>query len=151
MQQAYYCYARWGAKAKVTDLEKRYPQLLEFILQQQKLNRNLKHDETIAFRGTFSSTRTNSTGSSSISDVLDFTSILKAAQAISSSLELDTLITSLTRIILENSGARKAVLLLPHKEDTTGRIFPPFMQVSADTCKLRAITFIDGEEIQTIL
>ena len=34
MQEAYYCYARWGAKAKTDDLEKRYPDLLRPILQQ---------------------------------------------------------------------------------------------------------------------
>ena len=34
MAQAYYGYARWGAKAKVADLEQRYPQLLAPILQQ---------------------------------------------------------------------------------------------------------------------
>jgi signal transduction histidine kinase len=133
MQEAYYCYARWGAKAKVTDLEKRYPQLLEFLLKQQKLNLNPL--ETIGFGGTFSSTYTNTTGGTNISDVLDFTSALKAAQAISSSLELDTLIASLTRIILENSGAIKAVLLLPDE----------------DIWQVRAITFIDNEEIQTSL
>lgn len=33
MTEAYYCYARWGAKAKVVDLETRYPQLLFTILQ----------------------------------------------------------------------------------------------------------------------
>jgi GAF domain-containing protein len=125
---AYYCYARWGAKAKINHLEKTYPQLLQPILQQQRLN--LKHDETIAFRGTYSSTRTNSTDSTSIYDVIDFTSVLKAAQAISSSLELDTLIASLTRIILENSGAKKSVLLLPQDEDTW---------------QVRAITYIDQE------
>lgn len=32
---AYYAYARWGAKAKIDDLEKRYPQLL-FLRDQQK-------------------------------------------------------------------------------------------------------------------
>ena len=32
IQEAYYCYARWGAKAKVGDLEKHYPQLLKPIL-----------------------------------------------------------------------------------------------------------------------
>ncbi|MBN3869207.1 AAA family ATPase [Nostoc sp. JL33] len=133
MQEAYYCYAHWGAKAKVEDLEKRYPQLLQPILQQRQLNFNPL--ETISFRGTSSSTGTNTTGSTSISDILDFTSLLKAAQAISSSLELDQLIASLTRIILENSGAKKAALILPQE----------------DTWQVRAITFIQHEEIQTIV
>ncbi|MEH1999428.1 MAG: AAA family ATPase [Nostoc sp.] len=133
MQEAYYCYAHWGAKAKVEDLEKRYPQLLQPILQQRQLNFNPL--ETISFRGTSSSTGTNTTGSTSISNLLDFTSLLKAAQAISSSLELDQLIASLTRIILENSGAKKAALILPQE----------------DTWQVRAITFIQHEEIQTIV
>ena len=133
MQEAYYCYARWGAKAKIEDLEKHYPQLLQAILQQQRIN--LNPSETIAFRGTSSSTRTSSTGSTSISDVLDFTSVLKAAQAISSSLELDQLVASLTRIILENSGAKKAALILPQE----------------DTWQVRAITSNSQIDIQTIL
>ncbi|MEH1847321.1 MAG: AAA family ATPase [Nostoc sp.] len=130
--EAYYAYSRWGAKAKITDLEQRYPQLLQVILQQQRLN--LNPQETLAFHG-ISSTCTNTTGSTNISDVLDFTSALKAAQAISSSLELDTLIASLTRIILENSGAKKAVLLLPQE----------------NTWQVRAITLIHHQKIQTIL
>ncbi|MEH1884972.1 AAA family ATPase [Nostoc sp.] len=133
MQQAYYCYAHWGAKAKVEDLEKRYPQLLQPILQQQGIN--LNPSETIAFRRTSSSTPTSSAGSTSISDALDFTSVLKAAQALSSSLELNQLITNLNRIILENSGAKKSALILPQD----------------DTWQVRAITFIEDEEIQTIL
>ncbi|MEH2401180.1 ATP-binding sensor histidine kinase [Nostoc sp.] len=131
--EAYYAYSRWGAKAKITDLEQRYPQLLQVILQQQRLN--LNPQETLGFHETFSSTRTNTTGSTNIYDVLDFTSALKAAQAISSSLELDTLIASLTRIILENSGAKKAVLLLPQE----------------NTWQVRAITLIHHQKIQTIL
>ncbi len=133
MQEAYYCYARWGAKAKIEDLEKRYPQLLQSILQQQRINFNTL--ETISFRGTSSSTRTSTTGSTSISQTLDFTSVLKAAQAISSSLELDQLIASLSQIILENSGAKKAVLILPQD----------------DIWQVRAITFINHDQIQTIL
>ncbi|MEH2329416.1 AAA family ATPase [Nostoc sp.] len=138
MQEAYYCYARWGAKAKIENLEKRYPQLLQSILQQQRINLNPL--ETISFRSTSSSTRTSTTGSTSISDALDFTSVLKAAQAISSTLELDQLIVSLTHIILENSGAKKAVLILPQN----------------DTWQVRAITFINHGansqiDIKTIL
>ncbi|MBG1240299.1 trifunctional serine/threonine-protein kinase/ATP-binding protein/sensor histidine kinase [Nostoc sp. NZL] len=138
MQEAYYCYARWGAKAKTNDLEKRYPQLLQPILEQQRINLNPL--ETISFRGTSSSTRSSSTDSTCISDGLDFTSVLKAAQAISSSLELDQLIASLTRIILENSGAKKSALILPQ----------------GDTWQVRATTFINHGSnsqiaIQTIL
>ncbi|MEH1783933.1 MAG: AAA family ATPase [Nostoc sp.] len=134
IQEAYYCYARWGAKAKIEDLEKRYPQLLQPILQQRQINFNPL--ETIAFSsGTSSSHRASTTTNTSISNALDFTSILKAAQTISSSLELDQLIASLNSIILENSGAKKAVLILPQD----------------DTWQVRAITFINHEKIQTIL
>ncbi|MEH1945933.1 MAG: AAA family ATPase [Nostoc sp.] len=149
MQEAYYCYARWGAKAKIEDLEKRYPQLLQSILQQQRINFNTL--ETISFRSTSSSTRTSTTGSTSISQTLDFTSVLKAAQAISSSLELDQLIASLTHIILENSGAKKAVLILPQDEDTAVRGEPFLKKVSGDNWQVRAITFINNDQIQTIL
>ncbi|MEH1900872.1 MAG: ATP-binding sensor histidine kinase [Nostoc sp.] len=131
--EAYYAYSRWGAKAKITDLEQRYPELLQVILQQQRFNPNPQ--EALGLHGTFSSTPTNTTGSTNISDVLDFTSALKAAQAISSSLELDTLIASLTQIILKNSGAKKAVLLLPQE----------------NTWQVRAITLILHQKIQTIL
>jgi predicted ATPase/signal transduction histidine kinase len=133
IQEAYYCYARWGAKAKVDLLEKSYPQLLQLILQHQLIN--LSTQDTLAFHRTSSSTHTSTTDSTSVSDLLDFTSILKAAQAISSSLELDRLITSLTRIILENSGAKKSVLILPQ----------------GNNWQIRAVTFIHHGEIQTIL
>ncbi|OCQ89788.1 serine/threonine protein kinase [Nostoc sp. MBR 210] len=111
MQEAYYCYARWGAKAKVTDLEKHYPQLLHLILQQQKYDFSFL--ETIASHNVTLSTRTSSSNSTSYSKILDLTSVIKAAQAISSSLEFNELIANLLQIILENSGAKKAILLLP--------------------------------------
>jgi GAF domain-containing protein len=135
LQQAYYCYARWGAKAKTDDLEKRYPKLLKPILQQQEFNFNPL--ETIA---SIARTSTYTTSSTNISDALDLTCILKAAQTISGCIELDALISSLTRIILENSGAKTSVLILPQK----------------DTWQVRAITFIDQQsnsqtDVKTIL
>ncbi|MBW4600320.1 MAG: GAF domain-containing sensor histidine kinase [Calothrix sp. FI2-JRJ7] len=145
MQEAYYCYARWGAKAKVTDLEQRYPQLLEFTLQQQKLNLNLNRLETIATiaRHTVNSTSqtiTSTNGSKSIDDALDFCSFLKAARTISSNIDLDKLLASLTEIILENCGAKKSVLIIPQD----------------NIWLLRAITkvnssFNSADEIETIL
>ncbi|MEH2453392.1 MAG: AAA family ATPase [Nostoc sp.] len=117
MQEAYYCYAKWGAKAKTDDLVKCYPQLLKPILQQQKLSFNSL--ETIAAIASTSTqlTLTSSSASTNISDVLDFASLLKVAQVISQSIQLDELITNLTKIILENAGAKKCVLILPDEDE----------------------------------
>ncbi|VXD22028.1 trifunctional serine/threonine-protein kinase/ATP-binding protein/sensor histidine kinase [Planktothrix paucivesiculata] len=103
--EAYYVYSRWGAKAKVDALEKRYPQLLAPILQQHHTTNFFK--ETMA-RGTFTSTKT----STSNSEVLDLPTLLKASQAISSEIELDKLLTSLLEIVIANAGATKCVLLV---------------------------------------
>ncbi len=164
MLEAYYCYARWGAKAKVTDLEKRYPQLLEFILQQQKINLNINLNplETIAtiarssIPNSVHQTITSTNGSNSMDDTLDFSSFLKAARTISSNIDLDKLIASLTKIILENCGAKKSVLIIPQDEDTAVGIFPQLKQVSGGIWQVRAITFVNSrfnstDEIETIL
>ncbi len=115
MQEAYYCYARWGAKAKTSDLEKRYAQLLKPNRSQRQVNQNaaetitnVTHDSTPIEN--YLTTSINS--STSISDLIDLNSIIKAAQVISSYIELDQLILHLNKIILENSGAKKAILML---------------------------------------
>ncbi|WP_427161802.1 ATP-binding sensor histidine kinase [Aliinostoc sp. HNIBRCY26] len=129
MQEAYYCYARWGAKAKVADLEKHYPQLLKPIIEQKEINLN-PWETIISLTLPRKSVSTQSdTTSTSISDALDLTSVLKAAQTISSNIELDALITNLTQIILQNSGADKSVLIL--NQD--------------DVLQIRAITSIPAE------
>ncbi|MBD2440270.1 ATP-binding sensor histidine kinase [Nostoc sp. FACHB-110] len=109
MQQAYYCYAHWGAKAKVADLERRYPQLLAPILQQSRSP--LSTNETIFPLETVTST-SSGTSSSSISDTLDLKAILKASQTISGEIELDKLLSSLLSIIIKIAGADKCILML---------------------------------------
>ncbi|MEG5034495.1 AAA family ATPase [Microcoleus sp. AT3-D2] len=110
MIEAYYCYARWGAKAKIEDLEKRYPRLLGIILQQAQSFSSLK--ETIA-RGTITY---NTNSSSSNSNFLDLPTLIQASQAISGEIELDKLLTTLLKIAIANAGATKCVLLLKHKQ-----------------------------------
>ncbi len=109
MQEAYYCYAKWGAKAKVADLEKHYPQLLAPILQQTRSTFSI--NETIIPLGTVTST-SGATSSSSVSNTLDLEAILKASHTISSEIELEKLLASLLRIVIENAGADKCVLML---------------------------------------
>ncbi|MEH2407810.1 trifunctional serine/threonine-protein kinase/ATP-binding protein/sensor histidine kinase [Nostoc sp.] len=93
---AYYAYTRWGAKAKVADLEKRYPQFFN------QAERNSQ----------FITSKTISTSSTSISFSLDLNSILKASQILGREIKLDTLLTKLMTIVIENAGAEKGYLLL---------------------------------------
>ncbi len=117
MQEAYYCYARWGAKAKTDDLETRYPDLLRPILQQATQQMGVNLLDPIASISTFHaslSSPTNTTRSSdTLNTALDFAAILKASQALSSTIELDDLLHQLTKIILQNSGGDRCVLILP--------------------------------------
>ena len=114
MQEAYYCYARWGAKAKIDDLEKRYPQLLYPILQ-VKQNRSAITEtrlQTIGKSSVLHQTFLTNQSSSNISEALDLGAILKASQALSSEIELAKLLVVLISVVMENTGATKAVLLL---------------------------------------
>ncbi|MEG4445851.1 AAA family ATPase [Microcoleus sp. AT9_B5] len=110
MIEAYYGYARWGAKAKVADLEKRYPQLLAAILQQTRSA--LSVNETVFTVGTVTSTSSATSCSSSVSAALDLAAILKASQTISGEIELSKLLSSLLEIVIENAGADKCVFML---------------------------------------
>ncbi|HAX78882.1 MAG TPA: serine/threonine protein kinase, partial [Cyanobacteria bacterium UBA11372] len=110
MQEAYYCYARWGAKAKIEDLVTRYPQLLSPILQ-----RSLQSDRSplaTSVNTLVSLHQTITSTSTSISNLLDIGTVLKAAQTLYSEIHLDKLLATLMEVIVENSGADKAALFL---------------------------------------
>ena len=106
MQQAYYGYSRWGAKAKVEDLEKRYPTLLESILERQKLG--LIPSVTLATltKGTVSRT-TAGTG-----EILDLATLMKASRTLSQTIELQGAIANLMQVVKENAGAETVALML---------------------------------------
>ena len=105
MQQAYYCYAKWGAKAKTNDLENRYPQLLCPILEQEQINpfTSLK------------STLSQSISNTSTCNLLDLGTVIKTSQAISLEIHLNKLLSTLMSMVIENAGADKGVFLSPAK------------------------------------
>ncbi|MDF5716166.1 MAG: AAA family ATPase [Rhizonema sp. NSF051] len=113
MTEAYYAYSCWGTKAKVDDLEQRYPQLLASILQQRQESLNLT--ETI-FAASSHTSQTSVLSNSYISKTLDLASIFKASQTLASEIELEKLLSTLLQVVLENAGADKCVLLLPKDE-----------------------------------
>ena len=119
MQEAYYGYARWGAKAKTDDLEKRYPSLLQKILQETAQTLNPIDtlakilDSTLSIH---SSTKNSRSSSTTINTALDLAALLKASQALSRTILLDDLLGQLSQIILQNSGGDRCALLLPDED-----------------------------------
>ncbi|MEH2147316.1 trifunctional serine/threonine-protein kinase/ATP-binding protein/sensor histidine kinase [Nostoc sp.] len=119
---AYYCYTHWGAKAKVDDLEQRYPQLLAPILHQMRSRSDservslLMPSQTITNINSIAtlhpSISKSVTSSSNTSIILDLATVLKASQTLSSEIELDKLLTKLLQVVIENAGADKCALLL---------------------------------------
>ena len=90
---ACYDYARWGARAKVADLDARYPELHPVDAD---------------------SSDSSSFGRELLSDSerLDMGSVFKATRVISEEMDLQRAITTLMTIVIENAGARRGLLLL---------------------------------------
>lgn len=96
MKEAHYCYERWGAAAKVKDLETYYPQLFP-------------QSSGMAYASIH---KTSGTTSNHSPIAFDLAAVMKASQAISSEIELDQLLSSLMQILIENAGAQTGYLLL---------------------------------------
>ena len=110
--EAYYAYARWGAKAKVEDLEKRYSSLLGPILNSEKTRLNSRDTISQMNSGTLAS----ADSSSGVSALLDLSSAIKASQALSGEIQLAQLLSKLMQLTAENAGASKSALLLFDEE-----------------------------------
>ncbi|ADO69077.1 trifunctional serine/threonine-protein kinase/ATP-binding protein/sensor histidine kinase [Stigmatella aurantiaca] len=90
-------YRRWGAEAKVADLEKRYPEAFTRLRASSGSSWNSVASTSSSARG---------------GELLDLATVIKAAQAISGELLLDPLLARLMRIVLENAGAQRGLLIL---------------------------------------
>jgi PAS domain S-box-containing protein len=91
LTEAHRAYGRWGATEAMRRLERSYHDLVP-----SEILRGATGPEAAAPAGT----------------ALDIGSVLKASQAISGEIVLDRLLDALMRILVENAGARRGVLLL---------------------------------------
>ncbi|MEL7352550.1 MAG: AAA family ATPase [Cyanobacteria bacterium P01_A01_bin.116] len=149
LQEAYYGYARWGAQAKVQQLEQHYSHLLTALsastspltLTEQitinptttigSLTTNTLRNSTLRNSTLRNSTLQNNTSktlgthtpvtarthlstqaTTSKNIWLDFSAIMKAAQAISQEIELEGLLATLMQIVLANAGAQVGYFIL---------------------------------------
>ncbi|MEM9213337.1 MAG: AAA family ATPase [Cyanobacteria bacterium P01_F01_bin.150] len=98
LKKSHHCYSRWGATAKVKQMEAEYPHY--FVGSSQKgLSR-------------YSRTTTTTTTTETEGTDLDLATILKASQTISSEIRLASLLEKLIAILIENAGAQTGILIL---------------------------------------
>ncbi|BAE50751.1 AAA family ATPase [Paramagnetospirillum magneticum] len=91
LRNARYCYTRWGALAKVAQLDQNFPRLAEAALADGAMT---------SFSGS--------------ADGLDLMTVIKAQQAVSGEIVLGKLVESLLRIVVEHAGADRGLLILRH-------------------------------------
>ena len=101
MGEARKLYNLWGAHAKVRHLEEKHGKLLAMAPKKQAISGISESPPLPATSG---------------KDRLDITAIMKMSQAISSEIQLDRLLVTLMRVVMENSGAGKALLILNRDE-----------------------------------
>ncbi|MEB3884942.1 AAA family ATPase [Lyngbya sp. CCY1209] len=116
LTDAYHAYLSWGARAKVADLESRYPRLLAGIFLPQRpafsATETLLGTPALTVTQTAPKQSSSASSSTSLSITLDLATVLKASQTLSSEIELDKLLAILLQTVLENAGADKSVLLM---------------------------------------
>ncbi|MDY6905125.1 MAG: diguanylate cyclase [Thermodesulfobacteriota bacterium] len=100
---AYYCYEKWGATAKLTQLQTLYPAMFQSLDAMPE-----KAD-----------TDTGSTSSRNTSMSLDMSSVMKASQAISEEIVLANLLSKMMKIVMENAGAQRGYLFLASEGELT--------------------------------
>lgn len=109
--RAWYGYQEWGAIAKTKQLQQRHSTLLNPIFNTTSPQPNLLTESL-----NLSAANNPILSTSSLTTNLDALSILQASQALSSDIELNTLLTNLLTLVIETAGADYCALLLNDAE-----------------------------------
>ena len=104
LMNAFHAYARWGAMAKIRQMERRYPQWLS---QEMMFRDSMVIGETVT-----ASTASSTTGTANF----DLLSVIRASQAIADEIVLENLLSRLLKLTVENAGAQLGYLIL-HQDD----------------------------------
>lgn len=134
LENAHQGYLYWGALAKAKMLEATYSELKPHVSKERD-----SHSRTNAFSaGKKLITHTNT------SETLDMVSLMKASNAISGEMVLDTLLGKVMRIVIENAGAQRGLFIL--KEDDNRLMI--VTEASIDNDKLYKMQAIPVENVK---
>jgi len=103
LKEAYFCYQKWGAKAKLKALELEYPQL--FYSESQKMTQKV------------TDTSGRSTSNKITSEDIDLATLIKTSRALSQETELEKLLEIILNFTVENVAAENGLLILDKGEE----------------------------------
>ena len=134
MTEAHYAWRTWGALALARRLEEEHADLLR-----------VSGEGLMASTAGGTTTSSSASSTSSMGSRLDLSAVLKASTILSSEIRLDRLLESMLRIVIENGGAKKGVLLLEEKDRL---VVQAEARVDEDTVKiLQQIPLRDREDL----
>jgi predicted ATPase/serine phosphatase RsbU (regulator of sigma subunit) len=107
VEDAYYCYQRWGASAKLTEIDAKYPQWFEDTGPDRAA---IRVADTL--RDSQGPTLTSATSGSYPGGTLDLATAIRASQTIVTELVFETVLERLMQALIENAGAQRGFLLL---------------------------------------
>ncbi len=102
MNEAHYCYAGWGAKAKVRHLERTYPQLLAEVTKRAPGEKRERQTVGVSV----------SSADELAGGALDLASVIKTSQAISGEVDLEALLKKAMLILIQSAGAQEGCLIM---------------------------------------
>jgi predicted ATPase/signal transduction histidine kinase len=109
MREARYCYYRWGATAKIHQLDSK-----EWIVNASGERNEPVHSESIPV----SNTLIPGVGGSR----LDMMTVIKASRVLNSEMVLDELLKKMMRIMLESAGAQRGFLIFKEEDEWSIRV-----------------------------
>ncbi len=101
LHKAYACYTKWGATGKLRQLRDIYSEYLS-----PEIKSSLNITDTVSV----SMTRDANP------QIIDFTTIIKASQALSNEVVLGNLLEKMMKIVMENAGAQKGFMILEDQD-----------------------------------
>lgn len=128
LRSAFRCYEEWGAKAKLDQLRNLYPRYISAI------KRDFTSTTERIIRSGSSTERVSN---------LDLSTVLKASTAISGEVELSKLLLVMMKIVMENAGAGRGVMVL--KKDDKPFAEAVYDMATSEACILQHLSIEEGK------
>ena len=151
LKEAYFAYLAWGAKGKIAQMKRIYPDLLQTSFAETN-NSAVPHrmNSVAANSKAFSATA-----------FTDFDAVVKASQAISGEMQLDAILKRLIQVLLENAGAQKIYYLtikensyfIQAEGDAENKFVNILMDkgVTADYFPMKILSYVDRTHEMVVL